>query len=100
MDLGLILYFVFIAWVILMAIYKFINYKGSEKKILNKVDKPESWPYTMRGKTTEAPKIKHDNWTYNDRNLQKALLKGRRRGHLRIMYHGEWYPTGLKTVTV
>ena len=100
MDLLLYCFGAFILIIILVLIRT--NYKNSkiEKIILNKIDRSESRLYSKQGRTTVAPTIKHDNWCYNERNLQKALLKGRRRGHLRIMYHGEWYPTGLKTVTV
>lgn len=39
---------------------------------------------------------KKSRWTYRESNLHKAILKGRRQGHLRIMYHGTWYNTGLQ----
>lgn len=44
-------------------------------------------------------KVDTNRWVYSSRNLHKAILKGRRNGHLRIVYHGTYYDTGLKLVS-
>lgn len=62
---------------------------------------PEPFLFKSRESKPDFKDIKHrsDRWIFNERNLHKAILKGRRNGHLQIMYHGQYWATGLKTVT-
>lgn len=67
-------------------------------KVRNMPEKNTEKPVETKNQTSlEKPtKKKVDSkWVFSERNLSKALLKGRRRGHLRVMYHGQYYNTGL-----
>lgn len=56
---------------------------------------PHIEPINRNPVTSEVSK-KESRWIFREGNLSKAILKGRRQGHLRIMYHGTWYNTGLQ----
>ena len=74
--------------------YKDVYEDVNNKKVLTETEKREN----IVADAKRIEKHEPNNWTFSERNLHKAILKGRRSGHLQIMYHGQYWPTGLKIV--
>lgn len=95
----MILFFGFVFVMAIIQAYAYLLLQQAndlpENNILTLHKKPE--PHIC--KSNNPKRQTRNNWIFSERNLHKAILKGRRNGHLQIMYHGKYYATGLKIVT-
>lgn len=100
MELYLFLWFIAIVFVVavIQIFARYIQRIATQNKAIGVAKTKAEKRETIVAGASKLKKQNPNRWTYSERNLHKALLKGRRQGCERIVYHGTYYATGLKPI--
>ena len=100
MELYLFIWFIAIVFVlaVIQVFARYIQRVATQGKAIDKTITQAEKRETIVAGAAKLEKQNPNRWTYSELNLHKALLKGRRQGRERIVYHGTYYATGLKPI--